>query len=269
MGSAWGTMLVVGAALGGLVATTFGDTVAFVGDSLSFAVSAALLLSIRGRLHETEPVRDSGVTIAADIRETVTFARREHRVLALLVVKAGFGVSAGVIGLISVFAIDVFHGGRGTIGLLMSARGLGALIGPFLFRRWTRGRDNKLFTGLSVAGVIFALGYGVFSISPTVWLAGVGACLAHIGGGATWTLSTYGLQRFTHDAIRGRVFSFDYGLVTLTIGASVFFAGLAADHIDVRVVMGSVAMIAFGWAIAWTVWRRRLFSAQGVTAPPA
>ncbi len=269
MGSAWGTMLVVGAGLGGLVAATLGNTAAFVGDSLSFAVSAALLLSIRGRFHETKPERNRGVTIGEDIRETVTFARRDHHVLALLVVKCGFGVAAGVIGLISVFAVDVFHGGAGTIGLLMSARGLGALVGPFLFRRLTGGRDDRLFTGLSIAGVIFALGYGIFSIAPAVWVAGVGACVAHIGGGATWTLSTYGLQRFTPDAIRGRVFSFDYGLVTLTIGASVFFAGLAADYIDPRIVMGAVATIAFAWAVGWTVWRRRLLSPPAVTAPPA
>jgi MFS family permease len=267
IGSAWGTMLVVGAALGGLVAATLGNTAAFAGDASSFAISAALLLSIRGRFRESERVKEHEVTIGADIRETISFARREHHVLALLVVKAGFGIAAGAIGLISVFAVDVFHGGAGTIGLLMSARGVGALIGPFLIRSWMRERDERLFTGLSIAAVIFAGGYGLFSIAPTAWLAAVGACIAHIGGGSTWTLSTYGLQRFTPDAIRGRVFSFDYGLVTLTLGSSVFFAGLAADHIDVRLVMGSIAMIAFAWASAWTVWRRRLL--RGATAPRA
>lgn len=267
MGSAWGTMLVVGAALGGLVAGTLGNTAAFVGDALSFAVSAALLVFVGGRFHERAPDRTHGITIGADIRETIAFARREHHVLALLVVKGGFGIAAGVIGLISVFAVEVFHGRAGTIGLLMSARGLGALVGPFLFRRWTRGRDDRLFTGLSIAGAIFALGYGVFAIAPTVWLAAVGACVAHIGGGSTWTLSTYGLQRFTPDAIRGRVFSFDYGFVTLAIGASVFFSGLAADHIDPRIVMGSVATVAFALAVGWTMWRRRLFARRKVTAP--
>lgn len=267
MGSAWGTMLVVGAALGGLVAGTLGNTAAFVGDALSFALSGALLLSVRGRFHEREPDRKHGVTIGADIRETVAFARREHHVLALLVVKGGFGIAAGCIGLISVFAVDVFHGGAGTIGLLMSARGLGALVGPFLVRHWARGRDDRLFTGLSIAGAVFALGYLGFAVAPNVWLAAAGACVAHLGGGSTWTLSTYGLQRFTPDAIRGRVFSFDYAFVTLAIGGSVFFAGLAADHIDPRIVAAGASTIALALAAAWTVWRRRLL--RGVTAPSA
>jgi MFS family permease len=175
------------------------------------------------------------------------------------VVKGGFGLAIGVVGLISVFAYDVFHGGVGTIGFLMSARGLGALTGPFIFRRWTRGHNDRLFTGLSLAGVVFAGGYALFAVAPAVWIAAIGAAFAHLGGGAWWTLSTYGLQRFTPDAIRGRVFSFDYGLVTFTIGASVFFAGVAADHIDPRIVAGSIAGIALLWSAIWTLWRRRLF----------
>jgi MFS family permease len=199
MGAAWGTMLVVGAALGGLVDAVFGHTAAFVGDAASFAISAAILLRVRGRFHEKEPLRDASITIVEDVRETVRFARRERRVLALLVVKAGFGLSAGVIGLISVFAYKVF--------------------------------------------------------------AAFGAFIAHAGGGSTWTLSTYGLMRFTPDAIRGRVFSFDYGLVTLTIAGSVFFAGLAAAHVDPRVVAAGIAGVALTWALVWTAWRRRLFRA--------
>jgi MFS family permease len=259
MGSAWGTMLVVGAALGGVVSSTFGNDAAFVADAASFAVSAMLLLRVRTSFHETEPRRDHEVSIVADVRETIRFARRERHVLALLTVKAGFGLSAGVIGLIAVFAVKVFEGGEATIGLLMSARGAGALTGPFLFRRWARDRDERLFLGLTIAGLIFGAGYALFAIAPTVWLAAVGACIAHIGGGSTWTLSTYGLQRWTPDAIRGRVFSFDYGLVTLTIAGSVFTAGLMADRVNPRIVALGIAGVAITWVLGWTVWRRRLF----------
>jgi len=269
MGSAWGTMLVVGAALGGLVATIFGNVAAFVGDALSFAISASLLLSVRGRFHEVKPDRDRSITIRDDVRETIAFAKREKHVLALLVVKGGFGVAAGVIGLISIFAVKVFHGSDGTIGFLMSARGLGALTGPFLIRRWMRGRDDRLFTGLSIAGVIFALGYGLFAVAPSVWLAALGACIAHIGGGSTWTLSTYGLQRFTPDHIRGRVFSFDYGFVTLTIAASVFVAGVAAEHASPRTVALGIAGTALGLTVAWTFWRRWLLRGAAARAPGA
>ncbi|HJR19057.1 MAG TPA: MFS transporter [Actinomycetota bacterium] len=258
MGSAWGTMLVVGAALGGLVSSTLGNDAAFIGDSASFVVSAMLLLRVRASFHERAPSRDHSITIVDDVRETIRFARRERHVLALLTVKAGFGLSAGVIGLIAVFAVKVFDGGDATIGFLMSARGAGALIGPFIFRRWARERDERLFLGLTIAGLIFGAGYMLFAVAPNAGIAAIGAAIAHVGGGSTWTLSTYGLQRWTPDAIRGRVFSFDYGLVTLTIAASVFIAGLVADSVDPRIVAFGIACVAIGWVLGWTVWRRKL-----------
>src|SRR5436853_1401840 len=47
MGSTWGTMLAVGAAIGGAVTMRFGRDVAFVVDAASFLASAAILAGIR------------------------------------------------------------------------------------------------------------------------------------------------------------------------------------------------------------------------------
>ena len=46
LGSAWGVMLAVGAALGGIVAATLGRDAAFVIDAATFAVSALLIVGI-------------------------------------------------------------------------------------------------------------------------------------------------------------------------------------------------------------------------------
>ena len=51
-GSLWGTMLAVGAGLGGLISAEFGAHTAFVVNAVSFVVSAALLSSIRRRFSE-------------------------------------------------------------------------------------------------------------------------------------------------------------------------------------------------------------------------
>lgn len=143
MGSAWGTMLAVGAALGGVVAATLGRDAAFIGDAASFGLSAVLLATIRVPFQATARGR-APITVAADIRETWRFARGEPRVASLLLVKAGFGLAGGVITLIPVLAVQVFRAGDAGIGWLMSARGAGALIGPFLFRRlFGTGEDRK------------------------------------------------------------------------------------------------------------------------------
>ena len=51
-GSLWGTMLAVGAALGGIVAAVFGRDTAFLVDAVTFAVSALMIARIRRPLSE-------------------------------------------------------------------------------------------------------------------------------------------------------------------------------------------------------------------------
>ena len=111
-GSLWGTMLAVGAGLGGVVPTVFGRDVAFVVDAVSFAVSALLLWGIRRPFsEEREPDHEHPKMLDATI-EVLHYARRDRRVFALISVKGGFGLAAGVLALIPVFGVDVFHAAR-------------------------------------------------------------------------------------------------------------------------------------------------------------
>ena len=97
--------------------------------------------------------------------------------------------------------------------------------------------------------------------APILPLAALAVFAGHLGGGAQWTLSSYGLQRAAPDAIRGRVFSFDYGLVTLTITLSTLVAGFLAERFSPAATTWSMvslaAIAAIGWvAFARPVWRR-------------
>ncbi|HET9248983.1 MAG TPA: MFS transporter, partial [Actinomycetota bacterium] len=107
-GSLWGTMLAVGAGLGGLISAVFGADTAFLVDAGSFVVSAALLASIRRSLSEQRETHEEHPGIVESTRETWRFARRDHRVLSLLAVKFGFGAAAGLLALIPVMALSVF-----------------------------------------------------------------------------------------------------------------------------------------------------------------
>src|SRR6478752_5997237 len=68
-GSLWGTMLAVGAALGGVVAAIFGRDVAFIVDAVSFALSAVFLLGVH-RSFATPREHDEHIGIADATRET-------------------------------------------------------------------------------------------------------------------------------------------------------------------------------------------------------
>lgn len=269
IGSSWGTMLAVGAALGGAVAAAFGREVAFVVNAASFAVSAALIVGIRRSFVETR--RDAGLGVGArgghagvvaSVVTVLRFARGNRTLAALLLAKTTFGVGSGVIVLLAVFGRTVFAAGDAGIGILFAARGLGALLGPFLVRGIVGTSERGLILGIAASFVIFALCYSLLPLAPILALAALAVFGAHLGGGAQWTLSSYGLQRAVPDAIRGRVFSFDYGLVTLTITASTLIAGALAERFTPAIatwsMVGLAAIAASGWiAFSRPVWRRR------------
>jgi predicted MFS family arabinose efflux permease len=255
-GSLWGTMLAVGAGLGGIISAVFGADTAFLVDAGSFLVSAALLSSIRRRFSETrgEATEHSGIVEAT--QETWRFARRDHRVLSLLAVKFGFGAAAGLLALIPVMALDVFDAGNIGFGILMAARGLGALIGPFLGHRIAGPGHRRLFPAIGLSLAVFGLGYMAMGAAPSLALAAVTICVAHLGGGSQWMLSTYGLQVLVPDRIRGRIFGFDYMLITLSLSLSAVVASAVADRIGAPITVQILGGVALAWAAVWFVLSR-------------
>jgi MFS family permease len=250
-GSLWGTMLAVGAALGGIVAAALGRDAAFLIDASSFAVSGLLIARIR-RPFSAERTEEPEANVIRATVETVRYARRDHRVLALVTVKAGFGIAAGVIALIAVFAHEEFGAGDAGIGALMAGRGVGALIGPFL-GRWLAGpQDRRLFGAIGVALAVFGLGYATLGAMPSLFAAAVAVGIAHLGGGAQWTLSSYGLQRLVPDRILGRIFAFDFTLITLSLTVSALVTAWAADRFGARPTVAVLGGVAVLWAAIWT-----------------
>jgi len=271
MGSTWGTMLAVGAAIGGAVTMRFGRDVAFVVDALSFLASAAILWVIRApfselavgswRLAEGAPLPTANrqrPTLVDSIRETLRYARAHPRVLALLTSKGGYGVGAGVVAMLSVFGKEVFRAGAFGIGLLFAARGLGALFGPFLVRA-VSARDELQYRLIAVSVLVFGAGYIGLGLSHSLLIGAMAIFIAHLGGGAQWQTSTYGLQREVPDWIRGRVFAADYGFVTLTMAISSLVAGVLSDRVGPMAATVSIASLSVGWAVFWGAWTWKLW----------
>jgi MFS family permease len=270
-GSLWGTMLAVGAALGGIVAGVAGRDAAIVIDAISFAASGMLIASVHRPFSEARGQEQEHPKILEATRETFSYATKDHRVLALLAVKFGFGFGAGVLVLISVFATDVYHGSDVAIGFLMGARGVGALVGPFIGRALLGPQDRRLFTVIGGALAVFGVGYTLLGFAPTLAVAMLVVAVAHLGGGAQWMLSSYGLQRLVPDRIRGRIFAFDLALITLTFAISSILTGVAAHVFGVKPVTIVLGAIGIVYAVVWTLLTtdvRRATMLEGCGEPP-
>jgi MFS family permease len=258
MSSTWGTMLAVGAGIGGAVTAMFGRDVSFLVDSASFLLSAILLWRMRARFSEVRSADHAKPPLLESIRQTIRFARENPRVLGLLTVKGGYGFGAGVIALVSVFGKEVFHAGAFGIGLLFAGRGIGALVGPFLVRGTVRDDDSR-YRAIAFCIIAFSAGYIGLALSHSLAIGLASILFAHLGGGAAWQISSYGLQRETPDYIRGRVFASDYGFVTLTMALSGLGAGIASDRFGPFAATVGTAALSLAFGVIWSLWTWRLW----------
>jgi len=256
-GASWGIMLAVGAALGGIVAGTLGTTVCFVLDAALLIGASALIAST------TRPFSDPSVPprqrrpARVDLAEAMSYARRERRVLALITCKSGPAFGNGALSLFPLYGAVAFGLGPLGIGLMYSARGVGALIGPLLLRR--RATDPASLYGVLAASMaVFGVGYLLLGVTGSFWAVLVLLAVAHAGGGANWILSTYGLQTVVPDALRGRVFSADYTLATLIIAASQVGFGLLSEVVPARELLALSGGLVLVYAVLWWLATRRL-----------
>ncbi|MBI4671490.1 MAG: MFS transporter [Chloroflexi bacterium] len=249
----WGTMLAVGALIGGVAVATVGRDMAFVLNSLSFLGSTFFVWRIRTVLNQLRAAAHKPLNPFADFVEGFQYAVQRPQVFWLLLVKAGGGLAGGVILLLTVFSFQVFEMDAQGVGLLQFARGIGILVGPFVVARFVNGRIGRAQHFISIGFFVVGASYLLFGLAPTIFVAMACVFFAHTGWGSNWTLSAVLLQRLTPDYIRGRIFSMDLGMLTLTLAFSTFITGAATDRSNPHLVayMLSATFVLFG--LVWTL----------------
>jgi MFS family permease len=255
LGSTWGVMLAVGAAVGGVFAAVFGRDAAFIANGISFALAAILFSRIKTPMHKdrAQQTQRQRIRPIADMREAITHSRQDPVLMALIFSKTTFAIGAGVVSQLAVLASDVFNGGDASRGLLIGIRGVGTGLGPLIAMRYTHGQLSKVLTICGFASLAFSGFYFIGAWMPTLWLTAIFVMLAHLGGGAQWTLSSYGLQLRSPDHIRGRILAGDFALVTLMLSVTSALAGLVSEFFGVRQAISGFACAA---AIASVIYIR-------------
>jgi MFS family permease len=250
-GSAWGTMLVIGASLGGVLAQVIGNDGCYLLDTALLLVAAVLTMLVRRPFQaDGHGTRHHGTARA--LAEAVGYIRGDVRVRALVTVKSAVGVGNGSLTLFPLLATAVFHTGPLGTGLFYAARGLGALLGPLMLRGPML-RPGRLLIGLAASMSLYGAAYVLFGLAPVYGIALVLVTIAHLAGGANWVLSNYALQQHVPDRLRGRVFSTDFMLATLAVTASQVLAGVFSDSVNLRVLASAGGAATLVYALVWTL----------------
>ncbi|MGW0216998.1 MFS transporter [Micromonospora chokoriensis] len=266
-GSAWGTMTVVGASLGGVLSTVAGPYACFWVASVGLAVAAGLATRIRRPLQAPRDANRPAQRTWAAVREALGYIGHRPRVLALVTVKSAVGLGNGVLTVFPLLA-GVYGVGPLGAGLLFAVRGAGALVGPILMRRVLT-RRAWLLPGLALSMSFYGLSYLGASVARWFPLVLLLVFVAHFAGGSNWVISNFALQGEVPDHLRGRVFATDMMLATLAISVSQLAVAMVVDVVDERVVLAGCGLITVVYAVGWRIATRRLSLTAPATEPVA
>jgi MFS family permease len=256
-GAAWGTMSVVGASLGGVVATLFSPYTCFVATAALLAAAALLVAGVYAPMQSERERAVAHPGAASAIRESLRYLRHQPRVRALVTVKSAVGLGNGVLAVYPVLAVLLRVGDLGT-GLFFAVRGAGALIGPLLLRGALLRRPNRLLPGLAVSMAAYGVAY--LALAGLRWFpaALVLILLAHVAGGANWTLSNVALQAAVPDELRGRVFATDLMLATVSIAVSQLLVSALIDRVNPWLLVAGCGALTLVYAVIWRLFTARL-----------
>ncbi len=192
-----------GPMIGGALIAAFGERWGFGCNAASYLAMLLALSRIPGATGTAATMRQ-GV-----LRELAAGARYAYGFLparcALLLLTAASLTIGSYVALMPWFAAEAFHGGSRTLGLLISAAGVGAVTGMvyLALRSGIRGLFGLVARTVAVAGAALF----VFSFSRSLWLALPALYFVGLGLMLTAASTNTVLQSIVPDELRGRVAS--------------------------------------------------------------
>ena len=157
----------VGPAIAGLVIAGFGEGGCFLVDGLSYFAVIASLLMMRIEPAANGPVKANMIEQIREGWEYVCGFRPIRTILLLFALISLMGYSWAVV--LPVFAVQVFHGGAATLGWLMGASGVGAMVSAIslALRKTVVGLTSMLQISVTMLGTALIL----FGFSQVLWLS--------------------------------------------------------------------------------------------------
>jgi MFS family permease len=234
----------IGPAIAGLVIALVGSATCFLIDGLSYIAVIAGLLSMQLKRRVIPPETKSQ-NIWQRLKEgyDYAFGFPPIRAILLLIALVSF-VGMPYTTLTPIFASEILQGGSETLGFLMGASGLGALVAAvYLSSRRSIVGLGKI---IAIAPAIFGLALIVFALSKVLWLSllamvllGASLVLQHTSGNTV-------LQTIVDEDKRGRVMSFYMMAFTSTVTFGNLLAGSLASRIgapDTLMIGGVICIL--------------------------
>lgn len=234
-----------------------GFLIAGVGAAWNFGVQALLytcvvlaVLSLKAA--PTIPVLVDRTSAWSDLKEGVrfVFGHPVARMMVVLGLVPPLLLIPSFSALMPVFAADVFKSGPEGLGLLLSAVGVGGVLGGMVSAWITRYDQSGFIQALALA--VFAFSLIAFAASPNLTVAVVFLAIAGIAEMVHHTVHVTTLQMCAPEHMRGRIASL-LPIFPAFISVGALLAGVLAELLGPEVVVILLALCAVAvLLIAWS-----------------
>ena len=238
------TSRAVGPALAGLLIATVGVHGSYYVQAVMFLLATVWTMQMRvperGResaLVATEPLLQS-------IKGGFAYVNANSNIRAQLILALGpLTLGMPFTNMMPIFARDVLHGGAQLQGFLLSAFGIGSLLGALVVASIPRRRAHAL--PAIIGALVFSLTVFFFGSSHWVWLSLTCAFFCGVFMTTYQTQDQALLQLSAPAHIRGRVMSF-YLMNRATIPIGTLLAGILAHYFGGPAAVCAMSLAAIG-----------------------
>jgi len=228
-----------------------GLLIAIVGVHGSYYVQAAMFMvatiwTVQMRIPERgrESARVAREPLFQSIKSGFAYVKTNKTIRAQLILALGpLTLGMPFTNMMPIFAKDVLHGGAQLQGFLLSAFGVGALLGALVVASIPRRRAYAL--PAVIGALVFSLTLFVFGSSHRVWLSLACAFVAGIFMTTYQTQDQALLQLSAPRYIRWRVMSF-YLMNRATVPIGTLFAGALANQFGGPAAVRMMSLSALG-----------------------
>ncbi len=239
----------VGPSLAGMLIAVSSEGWCFLVDGISYLAVIASLLLMRLNI---APVKHTSASMFADLKVGWTYVSEflpVRTILLLFAVVSLMGMPFVV--LMPIFAARVLHGGPHTLGFLMGAMGVGALVSALALA--ARKSVLGLVRMIPLAATVFGLGLIGFGLSRVFWLSMIMVLIAGMGMMQGMAGSNTIIQTLVPEDKRGRVMSnYTMAFVGMAPFGSLLAGSLAHAIGAPWTVIANGSAVLLGAAWFWT-----------------
>lgn len=249
--ASWSIIFTTGMAVGGFATAGLDTDRVFIINSMTYLFSGWVMSMARvpqQMMSEQERHRTRNPLIG--IREGISFLLQNRQVLRPALAKGAMTACLGaLVYLLIIVAEDILMMGSIGLGLLYAARGIGTGFGPVAGRRIFQSEQSWV-RAMGLCMMFCGTFYFLLGQSETlVWMV-LCVTIAHMASGTNWVMSTVLLQRRAPDTFRGRAFSLEWLLFTLSQSVSVTTASLILEYdlltVQQTITLFSVILVCLG-----------------------